>query len=691
MSERVRRRAIPASSSIHWKPLRDAHYVVASLEPGQGGRRQLFITQAVLARAQAVARGAFGQHAVGLLVGHRYACPITGTNYIGIESLVEAAPARDEQSLALAVRTVLARFKSHDSMEPLGWYCGVPSVDGRLGDTPAAIHLASFREPWHTVLVLSDRASAGAFFLRDARASRWFQAPFYEEVEDTRKARTAKSTCVSWPAYLTTDVVDAVIPVAPPAPAAVAARVPPWRQVAPTSPAPVAVQAVQPSPLPPPPPPPPPPATAVPPAAHVPTPQAPATAPLSASAPPRDPAIPRPRMQTVRVLPPSTRSTGRSFGQMMAAGVSAAKVGWRQLRTTSSGLSRGIARRAPDVRAAAASAGKSIAGGATAMARVSVGLVTRTRDAFNRIIQRGIARRAAAVEARRAAAAMAQQRRVEEARRREEAQRKAAEAQQRAAAAAAQRRAEEAQQRAAAAEAQRRATAEAQQRAAALNPAAPPPGASNASRASDSVSIPATRAPHAHVDVPEEKPIVRQLADARKAPPPVASPPQPTDLEDTTAADPPFRYLAMATREGFAVVAKPDGNSADRLEFWVLDEPSSGILLTVATSDRAVREATLHYNLRTDDDRRLRDTPPEHRDLDSHTIYVRESAIEHLRARCHRLRATGALVREWKVSPPIDLPHPARSVGGRSIRLSRTPGNVVVTNPDPTTGGITTA
>jgi len=37
--------------------------------------------------------------------------------------------------------------------------------------------------------------------------------------------------------------------------------------------------------------------------------------------------------------------------------------------------------------------------------------------------------------------------------------------------------------------------------------------------------------------------------------------------------------------------------------------------------------------------------------------------VEGLRARVRRLRATGRLVREWKVTPPIELPHP-RSDGG---------------------------
>jgi len=132
------------------------------------------------------------------------------------------------------------------------------------------------------------------------------------------------------------------------------------------------------------------------------------------------------------------------------------------------------------------------------------------------------------------------------------------------------------------------------------------------------------------------------------------------DLEDTNEWDPPFRYFALASREGFVLVTKPSGGSADQPESWTLEEPESGLLLTVLTSDRSVRESTLHYNVRTDDESLLHRTPPEYRDLESRTVYVREPAIEHLRARCRRLRAAGNLVPEWKVSPPIELRHPAR-------------------------------
>src|SRR5688572_656301 len=89
--KRVRRQAAPASASIHWKPLRDPHYVVSSLQPEDGGRRQIFAEQAVLARLHALARHGSSQ-LLGLLLGRLFDCPETGTKYLLIEKLGETAP-----------------------------------------------------------------------------------------------------------------------------------------------------------------------------------------------------------------------------------------------------------------------------------------------------------------------------------------------------------------------------------------------------------------------------------------------------------------------------------------------------------------------------------------------------------------------------------------------------------------------
>jgi hypothetical protein len=151
-----------------------------------------------------------------------------------------------------------------------------------------------------------------------------------------------------------------------------------------------------------------------------------------------------------------------------------------------------------------------------------------------------------------------------------------------------------------------------------------------------------------------------EVEGATRAAPVVAAAP-PVDHEDTTASDGPYRYLALARREGFEVSEKIERGTPEHPEtVWLLYEQSSGLRLILVTTDNEVREASLHYNLRTDDDSLLEATPPEHRDLASRTVYGREACVDQLRARCRRLRATGALERDWKVSPTFHHPVSAR-------------------------------
>ena len=204
---------MPVSSSIHWKPLRDSHYIVASLEPGGGGRRELFINQAALSQTQALAQRAFGQHAIGLLLGNRYECPNSGTSYVLIESLVSGIAAPDEDSFGPTISNLLDQFQGRDGLECVGWYCGMPSVGSRPSATVAALHTVVFPEPWQMLLAVSDTGDAGAFFLHDKRASRWFLSPFREAVESSRNRPAAMPTCIAWQTYMTTDATTPPPPV----------------------------------------------------------------------------------------------------------------------------------------------------------------------------------------------------------------------------------------------------------------------------------------------------------------------------------------------------------------------------------------------------------------------------------------------------------------------------------------------
>ena len=127
------------------------------------------------------------------------------------------------------------------------------------------------------------------------------------------------------------------------------------------------------------------------------------------------------------------------------------------------------------------------------------------------------------------------------------------------------------------------------------------------------------------------------------------------DYADTTEGNRIERYIAIARKDGFWVAAKfnAEASPGERETLWVLQDPYAGLLLTVTANDTRVLEASLHYNVHVNDPEALQSTFSEHRNDEAQVIYVRESAIDQLRARSERARATGQLQREWKVTPTI--------------------------------------
>jgi hypothetical protein len=137
------------------------------------------------------------------------------------------------------------------------------------------------------------------------------------------------------------------------------------------------------------------------------------------------------------------------------------------------------------------------------------------------------------------------------------------------------------------------------------------------------------------------------------------------DDDDTSQSDTPARYIELARSEGFFVTMKFDAADPSVDEtVWVLNEPFSGLLLTVVTTASEVLDASLHYNVRAEDAEVLNAAFPEHRDLGSRTVFVREWCVDQLRARCRRLRAAGTLERQWKVAPTIYLLTPSEWESG---------------------------
>jgi hypothetical protein len=500
MRDHTTRRAMPVEQSILWKPFQDSHYVVASLQPGDGGRKRIFVRQQVVARIEGLVR-AHGRRTIGLLLGQSYQCPVTGADYVIIDSVVEHAAVIDDNGIAPAIAKALAEHSAEQRPhllrlnEPpspvVGWYRGVPTVEAKPSLTTAGVHASLFARPWQTTLIVGEgtNASSGAFFLRDTVNSRWFYAPFYELLSHAPTPGQAKATLINWPKqYLTAEsVVAAAREVTPlvesdARPKKTYER--PWLRRSPTKEGGAQRAPSEPVPFAPP------------------SPHDNAPPPVAAGSPDRE-VVPTGEPSDVPV--PNTGMTERS-------------------RLDTSATDRPVARA---VHSAA-----------------DIARVGRERSRSRRA---GSGEKLSIVDDR-------------------------------------------------------------DQR---------------------------TTAPPSHGIVGDD--------------------------EDTTLGDDPGRYIELARTEGFFIAGRFDttGEMGRSETVWVLNEPYSGMLLAVVATEDELVDATLHYNLQTDD-AGLAATPfPEHRDPESKTIYVRESCGDSLRARCRRLRATNALLREWKVTPPIWFLTPA--------------------------------
>ncbi|MDF2774412.1 MAG: hypothetical protein K0S86_3912 [Geminicoccaceae bacterium] len=203
---------MPAERAVHWKPLHDAYYILASLQPAGGGRRQIFVRQRVLANVQHLLRASHGRP-VGILVGRFYRCPITTVDYEVIECLIECSGANTDD-LSRVIAEGLEATRLEEGARVLGWYCSAPTLGPKLSGSLAAVHWAHFQKPWQTTLVVTGGASAsgGAFFLYDNDAARWFYAPFYELPGDRPVVDQAKPTCIAWPQYMTVEQTVLVHP-----------------------------------------------------------------------------------------------------------------------------------------------------------------------------------------------------------------------------------------------------------------------------------------------------------------------------------------------------------------------------------------------------------------------------------------------------------------------------------------------
>ena len=510
MREHVTRRPIPVDQSILWKPLYDSHYVVASLQPTNGGRQTIFIRQQALGRAQKLA-AMHGRRAIGLLVGHLYQCPTTGTDYLVVDSVADRPPVLGDDELEAAIAEAFAdaaaqnlyhgfgasdhrpHFLGSDNRpHVLGWFRGVASVEPKPSTWTSSAHTSLFKQPWQLTLVLGEAGGSGAIYLRDAANARWFTAPFYELLEHPPRTDAPKPTMVEWAQYITAEPVALTSPDETPVVELADVR---SRKRAAQSPIPLTSRL-----------------------------EIDGGSAMEALSVPIDPI---PIAIDPLAIDHADSGTVASSSEVTAS-----------------------------------PAGDSPAN-STALPKVSEPFADRPAP---RAASEGLADLPRSIREK----------------------------------------------------------------------PAPAPAPRRSGRWLDKLSI---------VDDRDQRSEVPSLGRPLR------------DDDDTTSGDAPAHYLDVARAEGFFIAGQFNAVSdLTPLEtLWILNEPYSGLLLTAVTTASEVIDATLHYNLQTDDAGVQRTPFADHRDAESKIVYVRETAVESLRARCNRLRATGALIREWRVTPPMSL------------------------------------
>ena len=495
MRHHATRRPMPVGQSVHWKPLHDSHYVVASLQPAEGGRRPIFVRQQTIARAEAVVRSSHGVHAFGLLMGQFYSCPTTGLDYLVIESLLEQHSAVDSADLATRIASAVREWREDRRAHVLGWYCGAAAVASRPSATTAEIHDSHFAQPWQTALVISEAAGSanGAFFLHDRVNARWFHAPFYELPDHAPHPNQPKPTYIAWPDYMTADPAVVVVP----EPATISAPTHQQHGITHT---------------------------------------------------------------VSRFLRPKTDHNGGPGHSTPHSTTEALPL---------SPLSRMHDRVVPREPVADTVAGPILPAADVPSPRPAQTRLSDVSDSREKVLARLTDR------------------------------------------------------------------------------------------------------------APNKLEIVNDRDQGTSSPRPSH---RITESDDTVLGDSASRFVEIARAEGFFVAAhfEAAGDTTQREMLWILNDPFSGMLLVVAAAGNEVVNASLHYNVRTDDAGLLRTPFPEHRDAESKTVYVREACLDSLRERCGQLRAAETLVREWKVSPTISflLPSEWQSIAASAAVDHRGPAMV---------------
>lgn len=110
---------------------------------------------------------------IGLLIGQRWYCPLSGKQWLIIDSFVEGASAIPNVKRRTAdLAALLARRR--DDGECVGRYCGTTLTDAQLPGMSAAVHVVTVKNPGRRRSSWRMAAAPARSFSTMRSNSRWF-------------------------------------------------------------------------------------------------------------------------------------------------------------------------------------------------------------------------------------------------------------------------------------------------------------------------------------------------------------------------------------------------------------------------------------------------------------------------------------------------------------------------------------
>jgi proteasome lid subunit RPN8/RPN11 len=174
----------------------------------------LVVAQEVMQRVNHHVGQSLDHEIGGFLLGNRYRCPNSGTEYVVID---QCTPAHftEETSVSLSF-TKEAWAKLADELSGkfrgkllAGWYHSHPKMDIFLSKWDAEIHEQRFKDSWMSALVIEPEKTLGGFFCRrNGVLGTKIPVEFFEYLEGA--AVSTRHTCMVWEGYKCADPVSRV-------------------------------------------------------------------------------------------------------------------------------------------------------------------------------------------------------------------------------------------------------------------------------------------------------------------------------------------------------------------------------------------------------------------------------------------------------------------------------------------------